>query len=100
MPEYGLILVGLLVVTVVLHRSLRLRLYKSTKQFVLFVGFSLIAGTILDTLAILRGYWSFNPQFLVGWRVGVMPIEEIGFMLVMWYFLLVIYKILEKYGAK
>lgn len=100
MPEYGLILVGLLVVAVSLHRTLQLKLYRTNKQLVLFVAFSLLAGTILDTLAISRGYWSFSPRFLLGWYLGVMPIEEVGFMLVMWYFLLVVYKALEKYCAK
>lgn len=100
MPEYGLILLGILVVTVVLHQALQLRLYQTRKHLVVFVAFSVICGTILDTIAISRGYWSFSPRFLIGWYMGVMPIEEIGFMLVMWYFLLVVYKILEKYFAK
>lgn len=57
----------------------------------------LLVGIIWDHIAISRGHWVFGKDFLLGPQIGLMPIEELGFIIVAWYFGLVIYKIFEKY---
>ena len=57
----------------------------------------IFVGVIWDHIAIYRGHWSFGKKFLLGPHIGLMPIEEFSFGIIMPYFGLVIYKIAEKY---
>ncbi|NTU73510.1 lycopene cyclase domain-containing protein [Candidatus Roizmanbacteria bacterium] len=34
-----------------------------------------------DMLAVTRGHWWFNSNFITGWKVGYLPIEEVLFFL-------------------
>ncbi len=58
--------------------------------------FILLVGVAWDEFAIYRGHWSYGEQFLLGLRVGYVPIEDIGFFLLGIYFVLVVYKLVEK----
>jgi lycopene cyclase domain-containing protein len=97
MPEYGLILLGLLLLTIFLHWRSQVKIFKSKKQLLVLYAVILGVGIIWDQLAISRGHWSFNKEFLLGPRLGLMPIEEYGFAIILPYFGLVVYKIIEKY---
>lgn len=96
MPEYALILSLLLAVAFVLQKRFELRLYKSKKHLIVTNLCLLVIGVVWDHIAIARGHWSFGKQFLLGLHIGLMPIEEFGFILIMVYFSLVIFKLLEK----
>jgi hypothetical protein len=39
---------------------------------------------------------SFADEFLLGPRIGLLPIEEYGFFIIVAYFVLVVYKSIEK----
>lgn len=56
----------------------------------------LLVEVVWDHVAIGRGHWFFGEQFLLGPRIGLMPIEEYGFTLIIPYFVLVLYKLVEK----
>lgn len=96
MPEYALILIILLLVTVSLHTYTRVKVYSSRAQFITLNCIIILVTIVWDNFAIARGHWSFNPQFLLGPRIWYMPIEEYGFSFVVVYFCLVVYKVLEK----
>lgn len=84
MDQYHYLLVlGLcLLITFPLEFLLRARVYRRpvrllialTPMFVIFVAW--------DLLGILRGHWTFNSQFITGWYLGVFPLEELLFFLV------------------
>ena len=97
MPEYALIVLFLLFVTVILHRRYRVKLFKSKSHLFIFYAIILLVGIAWDHIAISRGHWSFGERFLLGPRIGLMPIEEYAFGLIVPYFGLVVYKILERY---
>lgn len=78
-----LIVLGLcLLVTLPLEFVLRARVYRRPRRlaaallpmFVLFVAW--------DLYGVLRGHWTFNPRFVTGWHVGVFPVEELLFFVV------------------
>ena len=97
MPEYFLILLSFLIITVFLHKKFKIKIYKSIKHLVITNLIFLVMGTVFDHFAIWRGHWSFGEKYLLGSKIGLMPIEEYGFILIMTYFIFVVYRILEKY---
>lgn len=96
MPEYFLILFGLFIITLFLHLYFKVKIYKSPKHFIIFNSINLFLATIWDQIAIARGHWTFNPDFLLGPKIGFMPIEEFLFVSVLSYFALTFFKIIEK----
>jgi len=57
----------------------------------------LTIAVMWDQFAIYRGHWSFNPKFLLGPKIGYMPIEEFLFVFVVGYLGLLVYKLLENF---
>lgn len=100
MPEYSFILTLLFIATLFLHRYFKLRLFSSFRHALLLYVVVLVIAVMWDQFAIWRGHWSFNEKFLLGSYIGYMPIEEYGFVLVMPYFGLVLYKLTEKLVKK
>jgi lycopene cyclase domain-containing protein len=96
MPEYALILLLFILLGFFLQRIFKLKLYKSIKHFLIANSIFLVTAILWDQIAISRGHWLFKEEFLLGFYVGSMPIEEIGFTLIIWYFGLVIYKLVEQ----
>lgn len=96
MPEYFFVLITLLIVTLVLHHLSKVRIYKSKAHLLALNLIIFMVATIWDQFAIYRGHWTFGTQFLLGPKIGFMPIEEFMFILIISYFGLVIFRILEK----
>lgn len=95
MPEYILILSLLFIFTFTLHKLSGVKLFKNFRHLIYL---NLIVFTIAifwDQFAIYRGHWRFNPDYLLGPKIGLMPIEEFLFIIVCEYFGLVIYKFFE-----
>ncbi len=100
MPEYAFILVLFLIAGIFLHRYYQLHLYRNTKHMVTALAVIFVLGVAWDQFAFWRGHWFLGEQFMLGPRIGYMPIEEYGFIFVMTYFWLVIYKLFEKRFGK
>lgn len=96
MPEYALILLLLLLVTAFFHRQYKIKIFKSRLHLLIVYAIILFVGTIWDQIAISRGHWSFEEEFLLGPHIGLIPIEEYGFALILPYFGLVVYRIVGK----
>lgn len=94
--EYLLILIGLLLISIFLDWKYHMRLYDSRKERILIPIIFLVIGTLWDSFAIWRGHWSFEGSGLVGIKIGLMPLEEYLFILIIPYFILTIYKALKK----
>jgi lycopene cyclase domain-containing protein len=91
--EYLLILVSVLLVCLGLTWKLKLRLFRSLKEGLAVMGSLFVIGAVWDSFAIYRGYWSYNQDFLVGVTIGLMPLEEYLFVIVIPFLTLVIYRI-------
>ena len=63
---------------------------KDLKLFYFFFVF----GVIWDSFAIWRGHWSF-PEGTLGVHIGLMPVEEYFFILIIPYFVITIYKLID-----
>lgn len=53
-------------------------------------------GTAWDTFAVWRGHWYFDYSNLVGLKIGLLPIEEYLFFLIIPYFIITFYRFLKK----
>ena len=97
MPEYSFILLLFLVISFILQKKFKVIIFKNFKQFLFVEGIVFAAAILWDNYAIYRGHWSFGEKYLLGPKLGFMPIEEFAFVIITSYFGLVIYKISEKY---
>jgi lycopene cyclase domain-containing protein len=68
-------------------------LFESKKHAAVTLGSLFIIGSILDSFALIRGYWSYQQQFFVGITIGVMPLEEYIFMIVIPFLTIVVYRL-------
>lgn len=74
----------------------KIQLFKSIKEGLLVTVSLFTIGSLWDSFAILRGYWSYREEFLIGIKIGVMPFEEYLFMLVIPFLTLIIYRIVRE----
>jgi lycopene cyclase domain-containing protein len=91
--EYLILLISVFLICVTVKLRYKLKLFESVKEGTLVFGSLFVIGSALDSFALLRGYWSFEQHFLVGIRIGVMPLEEYLFMLVIPFLTLIVYGI-------
>ena len=94
--EYLIILISVFLACLAVKWKFRLRLFDSYSQALLVFGSLFAIGVVWDTFSIYRGYWTFNSRFLVGLTVGIMPIEEYLFIIVIPLLTLVIYAMAKK----
>jgi len=91
--EYLILLISVFLACIALKLSYRLQLFKSKKHAAVTLGSLFIIGSILDSFALIRGYWSYQQQFFVGITIGVMPLEEYIFMIVIPFLTIVVYRL-------
>ena len=93
--EYLLILLFWLIVSAAIQYRYRIKLYRNVKQMVVTVGFYFIVGIAWDIIGATREHWTFGYENLMGIRLGVLPFEELLFMLIVPYGVLVFYKFFD-----
>ncbi|MBT3720791.1 lycopene cyclase domain-containing protein [archaeon] len=94
--EYLIILIGIFLITLFLEYKLHIHLYHSRKERIIIPLIFFIIGTIWDTYAVYRNHWTFSDSMLIGIKIGILPLEEYLFFLVVPYMILTLYKILDK----
>jgi len=98
--EYFLILLFILLITFLLEKKYKIHLYHSRKERFIIVLLFFMIGVIWDSFAIWRGDWTFSDGKNLGIRIGLMPLEEYLFILIIPYSILTIYKLLDVKLAK
>jgi len=94
--EYLIVLIFIFLVCIAVKVRYGLRIFKSAKECVLVLGSLFVIGSGLDSFALLRGYWSLEAKFFVGIKIGVMPLEEYLFMLVIPILTLTVYRLVRE----
>jgi lycopene cyclase domain-containing protein len=98
--EYLIVLISVFLVSIAVNLRYKLQLFKSAKECGLVLGSLFLIGSCLDTFAILRGYWKYEEKFFVGVKIGVMPLEEYLFMLVIPFLTLTVYRVIREAGER
>ena len=93
--EYLIILSVILVGTFIFEKSNHIHLYHSRKERIEIIGLFFLVGVMWDTFAIWRGHWVFPAGKTLGITIGLMPIEEYFFILIIPYFVITIYKLID-----
>lgn len=94
--EYLIILLVLFAFAIFLELKYHIHLYHSRKERILVTIIFFIVGVLWDSLAIFRGHWDFPGRGLLGVKIGLMPLEEYLFILIIPFWILTLYKILDK----
>jgi lycopene cyclase domain-containing protein len=97
--EYLVTLLCVFLICIGVKFGYKLQLFKSVKEGLLVIGALFVIGSIWDSFAILRGYWSYKEDYFVGIKIGVMPLEEYLFMLVIPFLTLIIYRLVRGKNA-
>jgi lycopene cyclase domain-containing protein len=98
MPEaYGLLMLGALMSTIGLGLWWRDAWWKQPS---VWLATGAIGGlfAVLDIWAVSRGWWSFNPQFVMPWKGLGLPAEEWAFFAIIPLICLVIWRHLQRPG--
>jgi lycopene cyclase domain-containing protein len=80
--QYLALMAACLIVTLPLEFVLRARVYRRPRRLLLALIPTVVIFTIWDVAGILRHHWTYSPLFTTGFRLGVMPIEELVFFIV------------------
>ena len=81
--------------TIFVEWKYHLHLYDTRRERLTIPLLFFVFGSLWDTLAVARGHWSFTGPGLTGVRIGVLPLEEYLFFLVLPYFGVTFYKLLK-----
>ena len=93
--EYLIILIVLLLLALIFENKFHVHLYHNRKERILTTLFFFIFGVAWDTFAIWRGHWLFPPGKTLGIKIGLMPIEEYLFILIIPFIILTTYKVMD-----
>lgn len=90
--EYLIILVIFFIIALILEKTQHIHLYKSRKERIEITLLFFIIAVAWDSFAIWRGHWVFPVEKTLGITIGLMPLEEYLFALIIPYFIITIYK--------
>ncbi len=93
--EYLIIIIFWFVIVFLIHQYSKVKVFKSKKHILMTYLPILIAGILWDTVAIYRGHWIYQKGML-GINIGLMPLEDYLFIIIVIYAILVFYKLLDK----
>ena len=94
--EYLLIEFGFFLIAFLIHKSSKIRLFKNKLQMLIVFASALIVGVLWDNYAVWRGHWYYPGQGILGIFIGYIPLEDYFFIIVVTYWIIVLYKFIEK----
>lgn len=80
--QYLALMAGCVLITLPLEFWLRARVYRRPRVLLFALLPMLAVFVAWDLFGILRGHWGYNPRFITGIHLGVLPLEELVFFLV------------------
>lgn len=64
-------------ILIVLDSAVETCVFKRWKASLLTFLLGAVLATLWENLAVLRGHWWFGYQYMLGIRIGLVPIEEV-----------------------
>lgn len=97
MSEYLLINISIILIPLILSFEKNLKFYKKLPYYLFSISIVSTAYLVWDSIATVRGDWGFNPEFLTGYYLFRLPLEEILFFITVPYSSLFIYETVRFY---
>lgn len=95
MYTYLAINIGIIIIPFFLSFERRINFIRNIKAVLVSIFFVGILFILWDILATRRGDWMFNPQYLSGIYIGVLPIEEVLFFITVPYACIFTYEVIK-----
>ena len=92
---YLAILIVFFACAIWLEWQFHVHLYGTRKERILITLIFFVIGVAWDTVSVMRRTWIFPGNGLVGIWIGVLPLEEYLFSLVVPFWILTLYKVLD-----
>ncbi|AQP46613.1 lycopene cyclase [Tessaracoccus aquimaris] len=80
--QYLILMAACVAVTLPLEFVLRARVYRRPVRLLLAMAPMLAVFVAWDLLGIVRGHWTYSERFTSGIVLGILPLEELVFFLV------------------
>jgi len=80
--QYLALMALCVILTLPLEFVRRARVYRRPLRLLLALLPTVVVFTIWDVVGILRNHWTYSPLFTTGIHLGVMPLEELVFFIV------------------
>lgn len=80
--EYLILMAACVAITLPLEFVLRARVYRRLPLLLPTILLVVVAFGAWDLLGIARDHWTYSPEFTTGLQLGIIPIEEIVFFIV------------------
>lgn len=80
--QYLLLMAACLAITLPLEFVLRARVYRRWRRLLLALTPVVVLFVIWDVVGIYRDHWHYSERFTTGIMLGVMPLEELVFFIV------------------
>jgi lycopene cyclase domain-containing protein len=94
--EYLLILFLFFISGLAIEWKFKIHLYHTRRERIFMTLLFFVVGIAWDSFAVWRQHWAFLGHGLSGLYVGNLPIEEYVFSLVIPFWIITIYKLLDK----
>lgn len=82
----------LLAAAIILEIIFKEKLFHNFKERIIWVAVFVLIGTVWDTWALINSHWVFTGRGILGIYIGVIPLEEFIWYLVVPYFAITVYK--------
>jgi lycopene cyclase domain-containing protein len=80
--QYLLLMAGCLLITLPLELVLEARVYARWRLMLLALLPAVLVFVVWDLVGIIRLHWTYNPEYISGVHLWVMPLEELVFFIV------------------
>jgi len=90
-----IILLLLLACAIILELAYRVHLYHTRRERIIITLIFFVVGVVWDALGTARGIWIFPGAGLMGIWIGVLPLEEYLFSLIVPFWILTVYRVLD-----
>jgi len=77
-----LLMAGCLLITLPLELVLEARVYARWRLMLLALLPTVLVFVVWDLVGIIRLHWTYNPEYISGVHLWVMPLEELVFFIV------------------
>ncbi len=81
--QYLLLMAACLVITLPLEFLFGARVWRRPRRLLAAIALPVALFVVWDVIAIARGHWSYNPEYVTGWELPFdLPVEELVFFVV------------------